>query len=469
MTGPSAPRNERENYTPAMQEQKHSYSTVWDYVRRVIEFYRVWIESRLGVPLSEAVVIRTEISYQDVIIERLTGFKDHRARLDISTSRLAPLLQSFEMPHAFLPILHLAGCRATDELEDSVHEQLQDRLAHSLEWVDGPVLMRLDGMNAPLIALCVPCHRGPDSTAEHSQKVVVISRTAVQEYLKMVKQLCSRDTRPKLIVAGESPQTVNSCRWEDLVLDESITSLLKSDFESFFERRAWFRKMRLPFRRGYLLHGPPGNGKSTAIRAMMTSRGLTAYTIRLFDDDVDDGDLENIFTRAANEAPAIVLLEDIDRSFPRTGQSKSKVSLQQLLNCLDGVASGEGVVTIATANEPTALDPAILRRPGRFDRVVLFSNPTPELRHKYFLQMHPSFAGVNLDGAVDQSDGFSFALLREAYIMAAQAGFALGREMSINDLLDGIRALRRTMLFGSLKGPSTGFAAPIPAARGKHE
>jgi SpoVK/Ycf46/Vps4 family AAA+-type ATPase len=41
-------------------------------------------------------------------------------------------------------------------------------------------------------------------------------------------------------------------------------------------------------------------------------------------------------------------------------QSKTKISLQQLLNCLDGVASGEGIITIATANEPTALDPAIL-------------------------------------------------------------------------------------------------------------
>ena len=53
------------------------------------------------------------------------------------------------------------------------------------------------------------------------------------------------------------------------------------------------------------------------------------------------------------------------------------------INCLDGVATGEEIVVIATANEPTALGPAILRRPGRFDRIVNFSNPSGALREVY--------------------------------------------------------------------------------------
>ena len=112
--------------------------------------------------------------------------------------------------------------------------------------------------------------------------------------------------------------------------------------------------MRLPFRRGYLLHGPPGNGKTSVIRAILTSAGLSAYTLRLFDSQTDDEDMERLFERVVNHAPAVILFEDIDRAFPRTGESKSKVSLQQLLNCLDGVATGEGILTLATANDPTA-------------------------------------------------------------------------------------------------------------------
>lgn len=226
--------------------------------------------------------------------------------------------------------------------------------------------------------------------------------------------------------------------------------------------------MRLPFRRGYLLHGPPGNGKSTAVRAMMTRHGLTAHTIRFFEEHVDDARLDALFAKAAQEAPAIVLLEDIDRCFPRTGQSQTKVSLQQLLNCLDGIASGDGIITIATANEPTALDPAILRRPGRFDRVVLFADPTADLRRQYFLQMLPSFAGLNLDEAVEESAGFSFAQLREAFIMAAQAHFSNDGQIDRDDLLNSIRSLRSSLLFGNMKA-SAGFALSQHVKRGNHD
>jgi replication-associated recombination protein RarA len=51
--------------------------------------------------------------------------------------------------------------------------------------------------------------------------------------------------------------------------------------------------MRLPFRRGY--HGPPGNGKTSVIRAILTSEGLSAYTLRLFDSQTDDEDMERLF------------------------------------------------------------------------------------------------------------------------------------------------------------------------------
>ncbi len=148
----------------------------------------------------------------------------------------------------------------------------------------------------------------------------------------------------------------------DLILDSSIVSLLKDDFDLFFERKAWFSKRRLPFRRGYLLHGPPGNGKTSVIRAMMTARCLPAYTVHLFKSDVEDDQFEQMFIQASRNAPSLVLVEDIDRAFPRAGHSSTKISLQQLLNCLDGVATGEGIITVATANEPTALDPAILDR-----------------------------------------------------------------------------------------------------------
>jgi ATP-dependent 26S proteasome regulatory subunit len=190
---------------------------------------------------------------------------------------------------------------------------------------------------------------------------------------------------------------------------------------------------------------------------MLTSGGLTAYTLRLFDARTDDEDMERVFERAVNHAPAMILLEDIDRAFPRTGESKGKVSLQQLLNCLDGVASGEGIVTVATANEPTILDPAILKRPGRFDRVVCFPNPSAVLRREYFCRMHQQFLAVDLDPVVSDSEGFSFAQLREAYIMAGQLAFESGREICMTDLSSGVRSLRETSQLSSRRASKAGF------------
>jgi chaperone BCS1 len=278
-----------------------------------------------------------------------------------------------------------------------------------------------------------------------------------------MQHLVSRDGEPRLYVVGGSERRIVRCDWNELVLDRNVLSLLRDDFESFFNREEWFRKNRLPFRRGYLLHGPPGNGKSTAVRAMLTSRGLTAYTLRLFDPQTDDSDLERLFEKALKNRPSMVLFEDIDRAFPRTGESKARVSMQSLLNCLDGVGTGEGVVVVATANEPTILDPAFLRRPGRFDRVVHFPNPDMDLREKYFRRMADKPEASNVERAVAESEGFSFAQLREAYVLAGQHAFTKSSEITDNDFVPPIRTLWLSVHSGSKWSSAAGFKpAAVP-------
>jgi SpoVK/Ycf46/Vps4 family AAA+-type ATPase len=273
----------------------------------------------------------------------------------------------------------------------------------------------------------------------------------------LLEELDQRDNEPRLHVVGGTNRRVVRCDWDDLVLDVRVGSLLKDDFESFFERETWFRENKLPFRRGYLLHGPPGNGKSTAIRAMMTSRGLTAYTMRLFDARQDDSVLDRLFELALKNSPSIVLLEDLDRAFPKTGESGSRISLQQLLNCLDGVGSGEGIIVAATANDSTILDPAILRRPGRFGRVVNFPNPSGELRYQYLRRLNPRLIPLRLKKSVEDTEGFSFAQLREVHMIAGQRAFGRKCEIGEGDLLLGIHALRQSDAIASRNVSAAGF------------
>jgi len=100
---------------------------------------------------------------------------------------------------------------------------------------------------------------------------------------------------------------------------------------------------------------------------------------------------------------------------------------------LDGVANGEGVIVVATANEPTLLDPAILKRPGRFDRVVNFPNPDQLRREQYFTRLQLLITAREIELIGTASGGFSFARLREAYILAGQNALSQHREITATD------------------------------------
>jgi ATP-dependent 26S proteasome regulatory subunit len=277
--------------------------------------------------------------------------------------------------------------------------------------------------------------------------------------MEMIRQSNVRE-EGALYSTGRGFKTVKSSSWNDLVLDATVLQLVKNDYESFFARENWFRALKLPFRRGYLLHGPPGNGKTSVIRAMLSRPGMRGLTLNFFSPDIGDNDLQAMFERAAECAPSMVVMEDIDRAFPKNQISgtKSKVSLQQLLNCLDGIGTQEGVVVVATANEPTALDPAILRRPGRFDRVVLFPNPPSELRLQYLRILNCKFAESALKAAIDLSDGFSFAQMREVYILAGQRAFERQTEIEPDDILGAVRTLRHGIAAVKERRDAAGFA-----------
>ncbi len=197
---------------------------------------------------------------------------------------------------------------------------------------------------------------------------------------------------------------------------------------------------------GYLLHGPPGNGKTSVIRAMLSHPGISGFAANLVTSEMDDDRLQAFFRNATENTPALVVLEDIDRLFFGLDKNeKSNVSLQQLLNCLDGVSTQDGMIVVATANHPEVLDTAILRRPGRFDRVIEFGNPTKELRSTYLQKMCPTLVEEALNLCATASEGLSFAQLRESYILAGQTAFEAERDVTANDLTNAIQLLQATM------------------------
>ncbi len=374
--------------------------------------------------------------------------------------KLRKLTQLVELPTNDFPVFRIQPARGSSGLFKNRKQILQ---AH---WEDCPVLIRFRGFTQPVVLAGIPV-----TPAENPGDVcdcAIVKRTAAAEFLQFLQKLSATSHESQFCVYGDGSRNIRNSSWDDLVLSESVVNLVRMDFESFLNREQWFRENRLPFRRGYLLHGPPGNGKTSLIRTMLKTSGLTGYSIRLFQEQTDDAHLERMFRTAANAAPSVIVIEDIDRAFPSTPTTgvQCNVSLQQLLNCLDGVDSQDGVIVIATANNPEVLDSAILRRPGRFDRVVAVPAPDRQLRQRYFGKFNPHLADDALFQAAEDSDGFSFAQLKEAYILAGQKAFERNTRVTLADILEGIRTLRGGLALVSDHKRRVGF---VEAARRESE
>src|ERR1017187_7982050 len=429
-----------------------------DLLRLAVAQHRSWIELQLGAPLSEAVILETDLDLTQIGIELLLAIPAAQRPTSSTARRLRPFVLSATTPPDFPPFCEITNAPRPMTLFAALGGRSKTQKS-TLSWADCPIALRIRPQDCEfvIVSINVSYHTGPGSDLESTTRLIVTRRESASEVMRLLEDLDRRDNQPRLHVIGSSNRRIVGCKWDDLVLDYEVRIMLVEDFESFFERQAWFRDNKLPFRRGYLLHGPPDNGKSTAIRAMMTSRGLTAYAMRLFDSQQDDSDLDRLFELAVKNRPSMVLLEDLDRAFPKTGETKSRISLQQLLNNLDGVGTGEGIVVVATANEPTILDPAILRRPGRFDRVVHFPNPCAELRQQYLQQLNPGLPARHLKLSVEQSDGLSFAQLREVHLIAGQRAFERKGDIGEGDLLLAISSMRRSTLTASRNSNAAGF------------
>ena len=139
----------------------------------------------------------------------------------------------------------------------------------------------------------------------------------------------------------------------------------------------WYRARGLPWRRGWLLHGPPGTGKTALVRAVAEDLDLPVYSYDLA--SLKNDELREAWAEMLAEAPCLALLEDVDAVFhgrENVAVKEGGLTFDCLLNCLDGVQRADGLLVVVTTNHPERLDPALgsadrsATRPGRIDRVV---------------------------------------------------------------------------------------------------
>lgn len=219
------------------------------------------------------------------------------------------------------------------------------------------------------------------TTGLHKEEVIAISclGTSVQilkDFIAECRHEYLQQTGSKITMfknSGDYWKRISTKERRPLatvITSGSLKQELVDDLKNFLseETRHWYMQRSIPYRRGYLLHGPPGTGKSSLGSAVAGEFDLDIYIISA--PSVDDQTLEELFNSLPQRC--VVLLEDIDaigtdrQDSDKGGKKKKALSLSGLLNTLDGVASQEGRVLIMTTNHIKNLDSALIR-PGRID------------------------------------------------------------------------------------------------------
>ncbi|KAH6654764.1 ATPase [Truncatella angustata] len=223
--------------------------------------------------------------------------------------------------------------------------------------------------------------------------------------------------------------SIRNATWESVILSSEMKNNIIDDHLSFFNSRETYTHLKVPWKRGIIYYGPPGNGKTISIKAMM--RTLydheptpipTLYVRSLFSYAGPEYSIKQVFGKAREFAPCYLVFEDLDSIINDSVRS-------YFLNEVDGLKSNDGIFMVGSTNHLERLDPGISKRPSRFDRKYLFPNPDHDERVAYchFWQKkladnkEVEFPDRLCPAIAEITDKFSFAYIQEAFVAALLA------------------------------------------------
>ncbi len=223
---------------------------------------------------------------------------------------------------------------------------------------------------------------------------------------------------------------------KELVVAAALQEQIDRDVLGFFKPkvRRLYKKLDVPYRRGVLLHGPPGNGKTSLIRMIGGRLPKIPFLLMRSDREVDDRAVRRVIDRWQQQAPAALVIEDLNWLL-------KQVDVAQFLNLLDGIErqDAKGLLLLATTNHPEQLDPAVNNRPGRFDVTIELPNPNTGLRRQFLDRNLPDLPDETRGKAADKADGLSFAHLREVLRLSGLLAIEAGRDN--RDAADVLKAV----------------------------
>lgn len=198
--------------------------------------------------------------------------------------------------------------------------------------------------------------------------------------------------------------------------------LLRDDARRWLEREQWCAERGISSRRGWMIYGPPGNGKTLLVYAIAEELDLPIYALDL--SAMTSRDFVTGWKQACANVPAIVLVEDFDSTIVGRRNIRSQehgVAFETILNCIAGVRRTGGILFVMTTNDPKAVDPALCSmddrendeesRPGRIDLRTEIGNPPREGRLAVAMRVLQD--QDKAEAVADRTEGRSIAQVQE--------------------------------------------------------
>jgi len=239
---------------------------------------------------------------------------------------------------------------------------------------------------------------------------------------KAISLQCSR-------YGGESGVQVHKLRVvsrEEVILPDKTLLLLERNVNAFMRVRQEIKNLGFSGKKGLLFYGPPGTGKTHTIHYLASQ--LPGHTTLL----ISAGDIEQVgayFDVARFLQPSMIVIEDVDIiASARNRVMGEEMSLNNLLNEMDGLRQDADVLVVLTTNRPDKLEPALASRPGRIDQAIEFPLPDDQCRAK-LTKLYAR--GLTLseeltDVIVRRTKGASAAFIKELMRRSAQFHFETG-------------------------------------------
>ena len=217
---------------------------------------------------------------------------------------------------------------------------------------------------------------------------------------------------------------------DDIIdLEDSITAGMLREIEVFWNKLDKFKKMGFLHRRGYLLYGPQGTGKSSVVKQVMADVVSKGGLVFLCDNPKFLNQALITLRQTEPERQLVCVFEDVDALIGKYGED-------ELLSLLDGANMVSNVLNIATTNYPERLDRRIISRPRRFDRVIKVDIPVASLRLEFFKAELPKASATTIAKLVANTEGLSMAALSEVLISVYCLGNSMKETIAILNRLE---------------------------------